>query len=143
MLFAQSSAPLGWRQDTTHNDKALRVVTGTAGSGGSVPFSSALVSQAISGSISGGSFSGSTSPYTLTINDIPGHTHGIGYDVVQITVGGPTQILPIGGGNIGQSTSTGGGGGHSHSFSGSVSGISFNGNALNVAYVDVIICIKD
>ena len=29
MLFQQSTAPTGWTKDTTHNDKALRVVTGT------------------------------------------------------------------------------------------------------------------
>ena len=29
MLFQQSTAPTGWTKQTTHNDKALRVVTGT------------------------------------------------------------------------------------------------------------------
>ena len=28
VVFAQASAPTGWTQDTTHNDKALRVVSG-------------------------------------------------------------------------------------------------------------------
>jgi len=36
LVFAQTSAPTGWTKSTTHNDKALRVVSGTASSGGSV-----------------------------------------------------------------------------------------------------------
>jgi len=40
MLFCQPTAPVGWTQVTTHNDKALRVVSGTGGgSGGTNPFS--------------------------------------------------------------------------------------------------------
>ena len=42
MLFQQTAAPVGWTKQTTHNDKALRVVSGTASSGGSVAFSTAL-----------------------------------------------------------------------------------------------------
>lgn len=38
-VFQQTSAPTSWTKDTTHNDKALRLVTGTVGSGGSVAFS--------------------------------------------------------------------------------------------------------
>jgi len=30
-VFFQSSAPTGWTKVTTHNDKALRVVSGTGG----------------------------------------------------------------------------------------------------------------
>jgi hypothetical protein len=40
MLFQQTSAPTGWTKQTTHNDKALRVVSGAASSGGSVAFTS-------------------------------------------------------------------------------------------------------
>ena len=35
MLFQQTAAPTGWTKQTTHDDKALRVVSGTASSGGS------------------------------------------------------------------------------------------------------------
>jgi hypothetical protein len=39
--FFQASAPTGWTQNTTHNDKGLRVVSGTGGgNGGTVSFSS-------------------------------------------------------------------------------------------------------
>lgn len=39
MLFQQSAAPAGWVKQTTHNDKALRVVSGTASYGGVNSFS--------------------------------------------------------------------------------------------------------
>ena len=42
MLFQQTSAPTGWTKQTTHNDKALRIVTGSVGTGGSVAFSTDL-----------------------------------------------------------------------------------------------------
>jgi hypothetical protein len=48
MLFQQTNAPLYWTKQVTHNDKALRVVSGAASSGGAVAFSSALSSQAVS-----------------------------------------------------------------------------------------------
>ena len=41
MLFQQTASPTGWTKETTHNDKSLRVVSGTAGSGGSVAFTTA------------------------------------------------------------------------------------------------------
>ena len=143
MLFAQPNAPTGWTKDTTHNDKALRVVSGTAGSGGSVPFSSALVSQAVSGSISGGSVSGTTGGTAITEAQMPSHKHTFG------AIGGTSGSFTFASGTdrtyvpAVDTTFTGGGQPHSHTFSGSVSGMSFNGNALNVAYVDVLICIKD
>jgi hypothetical protein len=39
MLFAQAAAPTGWTKKTTHDNKMLRVVSGTPSSGGSVNFS--------------------------------------------------------------------------------------------------------
>jgi hypothetical protein len=51
MLFVQTAAPTGWTKSTTHNDKALRVVSGTASNGGSVAFATAFASKSVSGSI--------------------------------------------------------------------------------------------
>jgi hypothetical protein len=147
MLFAQTAAPTGWTKSTTHNDKALRVVNGTAGSGGSVSFSSAFTSQAVNGSI------GST---TLSTSQIPGHYH----EVHMVSFAGDLGMAMAGGGDgswygmadapessnhystpAGSSSSvyalaTGGNGSHNHSFS---------GTAINLAvqYVDVIIATKD
>lgn len=52
LLFNQTAAPTGWTKVTTHNDKALRVVSGTVGSGGSVAFTTAFASQTPAGSVS-------------------------------------------------------------------------------------------
>lgn len=51
MLFAQTAAPTGWTKSTAHDNKALRVVSGTAGSGGSVAFTTAFVSQTPTGTV--------------------------------------------------------------------------------------------
>lgn len=66
MLFVQTAAPTGWTKSTAHNDKALRVVSGAASSGGSVAFTSAFTSQAVTGT---------NASYTLTTADIPSHNH--------------------------------------------------------------------
>ena len=43
MLFMQTAAPTGWTKSTTHNNKAIRIVSGTAtSSGGSTAFTSAI-----------------------------------------------------------------------------------------------------
>lgn len=43
MVFFQAAVPVGWSQDTSQNDKALRVVSGTgAGTGGSTALSSGI-----------------------------------------------------------------------------------------------------
>jgi hypothetical protein len=125
MLFAQTSAPTGWTKSTTHDNKALRVVSGSASSGGSVAFTTAFASQAVSGTV------GDT---TLTIAQIPSHTHGI--TIYTSTAGasgsGTTPYTPTS--NI--TAPTGGGGSHTHTFT---------GTAINLAvsYVDVIIATKD
>lgn len=64
MLFQQTAAPTGWTKETTHNDKALRVVSGTASSGGSSAFSTVFGKTA-------------TDAHTLTTGQIPSHTHSI------------------------------------------------------------------
>lgn len=68
MLFYQAAAPTGWTKQTTHNDKSLRVVSGTGGgSGGSTAFTSVFASRTPSGSVSS-SFSGSTNGASANIS---------------------------------------------------------------------------
>ena len=74
MLFLQSAAPTGWTKQISHNDKTLRVVSGTASSGGSVAFTTAFASQTPAGSISS-SVLGSTASHTLSIAEIPSLNH--------------------------------------------------------------------
>jgi hypothetical protein len=128
ILFVQTSAPTGWTKSTTHNNKALRVVSGAASSGGSVAFTTAFASQSVSGTV------GST---TLSTSQMPSHQHNFTFTIG--TSGG--QFGLIDSGNTGSSgtpvvTATGGGGSHDHSFT---------GTAINLAvqYVDVIIATKD
>lgn len=128
MLFAQTSAPTGWTKDTTHNDKALRVVSGTASSGGTVAFETAFASQSVSGTV------GNT---TLTTTQMPSHTHTIYVE------GGSNRFTTSGGlnggaysSNVHTSSATGGGSSHNHSFTGTAIN-------LDVQYVDVIIATKD
>ena len=47
MLFMQTAAPTGWVKSATHNDKALRVVSGTASSGGTTAFSTIMAARTI------------------------------------------------------------------------------------------------
>lgn len=143
MLFVQTSAPTGWTKSTTHNNKALRVVSGAASSGGSVDFTTAFASQTPSGSVS---VSGTVGSTTLSTSQIPSHSHSpitgtTGYQ--EWSAGAGSYVSATSGGTFAfyfssATGSTGGGGSHNHSFSGSAS---FSGNAINLAvqYVDVII----
>lgn len=132
LVFAQTNAPLGWTKDTTHNNKAMRVVSGTAGSGGSVDFTTAFASKAVTGSV------GQTGETTLATSQIPSHAHSFSIPVYN---SGWAAIAGQGSTYTTGSTTgyTGGGGSHSHS------GGSFSGTAidLTVKYVDVIIATKD
>lgn len=110
-MIGQTSAPTGWTKLTDHNDKALRVVSGTVGSGGSVAFSTVFGRTA-------------TDSHTLDINQIPAHTH--------TTPTQPSNGTFAGGGDNGSvngsatTGSAGGGQGHTHNMD------------LRVQYVDVI-----
>ena len=151
MLFAQTSAPTGWTKDTTHDNKALRIVSGTAGSGGTEAFTTAFASQSvsISGTTDGTAAGGTVGNHTLATNRIPAHAHGPA-DIVRGPGTGRNSQPNIGGavGNLTKSNTANAGGGaaHNHPFSGSSHTHSFSGSGsvnLAVQYVDVIIATKD
>ena len=131
MLFAQTSAPTGWTKDTTnYNEHAIRVVTGTASTGGSVNFTTAFASQGVSGTISN---------TALSTAQLASHAH------TQKTnsAGGPTArqsnqgTLDSGAANTTEVTATAGSGStHTHTFT---------GTAINLAvkYLDVITATAD
>jgi hypothetical protein len=137
MLFVQTNAPTGWTKSTTHDNKTLRVVSGTASSGGSSGFTTVFTNQTPTINTSGLS-AGAT---TLSTAQMPSHTHTQKYGS---TDGGTFNIFAnVGNGDnlsAGQTASTGGGGSHSHSMSGSATSSAIT---LNVAYVDVIIATKN
>jgi microcystin-dependent protein len=120
MLFQQTAAPTGWTKETTHNDKALRVVSGTASSGGSVAFSTVFGKTATDG-------------HTLLTTEIPSHTHTTR---AEGSGGGSSNITYQGGdgvdlGGFQATDAAGGGGSHSHDMD------------IRVNYVDLIIASKD
>ena len=110
MLFQQTAAPTGWTKQTTHNDKSLRVVSGSVVNGGVVPFSGAFANTTPTITTSGLS-AGAT---TLTTAQMPSHSHAVQH--ASCGSGGSQH----GGIGCGRNTDgTGGGGSHTHTISGS------------------------
>jgi hypothetical protein len=150
MLFQQTSAPTGWTKQTTHNDKALRVVTGAASSGGTTAFSSVMASRTPGGSVSGSNSGGSVNNTTLGLNEIPNHNHdGDGFETCRVR-GGFDGAYQFGQpeGNTFQATynnSRGGSAAHGHGFNNPSWSGSFSGTAMDFAvqYVDLIIASKN
>ena len=149
MLFVQTAAPTGWTKSTTHNNKALRIVSGTASSGGTVAFTTAFASKAVSGTIANATAGGSISATTLTTSQIPSHTHGV---TAQFANSGysPTTVSWFYAPYTGSSTTVtsggaGSGGSHTHTFTGTAHNHTFTGTAIDLAvqYVDAIIASKD
>jgi len=155
MLFVQTAAPSGWTKSTTHNNKALRIVSGAAGTGGSVDFTTAFGSQTPAGSVSTsvtgvtGSV-GTSGATTLSTAQIPSHSHTLPFN----NNGGGTSFAGdftfASNFTVSTTGSEGGGGSHTHSggaftFSSGTATSSFTGTAINlaVAYVDVIIAVKN
>lgn len=122
-LFQQTAAPTGWAKDTTHNNKALRIVSGTVSSGGSMDFTSAFTSRTVPLPV-----------HTHGITD-PGHTHT--YDLAGVNAGSSYANADRASVSLTRTT-------NSHQ-----TGITINnagtGDTLDfsVAYVDVIIAQKD
>lgn len=118
MIFQQTAAPTGWTKQTTHDNKALRIVSGSVSSGGTVAFTTAFASGLTAGST------------TLSTAQMPSHTHTVASGAFG---GGQGQY--VGGLGYAQSqtsSSTGGGESHNHTLP-----------SFDVAYVDVIIASKD
>lgn len=134
--FVNASAPTGWTQVTTYNNYAMRVVSGTgAGTGGSVDFTTAFAN-------------GTVGATTLSLSQIPSHTHQgsptvtqylsgnvtVSANVFQVTnnsdAGFTTRTQYTYGSSYFAVASNGSGGSHDHSLS------------LAVRYVDNILCQK-
>lgn len=102
MLFQQATAPTGWTQVTTNNDKVLRIINdGTGGNTGG--------SWTISGLTSGA--------HTLTVAELPAHTHTVTVPAVgtQGFQAGSSAAAPLSTPTAyGTDNGTGGGGAHSH-----------------------------
>ena len=101
MSFQQTSAPTGWTKDTTAaiNDSILRLVTGTASSGGTTAFSTWNAQTA-------------TGATTLSTAQIPSHTHT--YNNWNKTATMDTSSLRPANNFTDNTGGTGGGGSHTH-----------------------------
>jgi hypothetical protein len=172
MVFHQTAAPTGWTKSTSHNDKALRVVSGNGGGNGGThdltsppslahTHTGAAHVHSVGAHTHGNNLSAAA--HTLTIAQTPSHTHTMygwnnGANQHTRLGNGDTQHLgpfTIAGGLA--MAAVGGGGSHSHSMSGSVSNSdAFNSSSAGDAattsttptafapqYIDVIICAKD
>jgi len=146
MLFAQTSAPTGWTKLTSNDDAALRVVSGTASSGGTVGFTTAFAAKTVSGTTGSTSLSESQIPahYHLAATNIKvssGNVAPFGsstYLARETDIGGDTEYNLQATSSAPDSlrtSSVGSGSGHDHTFSGSLN--------LAVKYVDVIVAQKD
>ena len=151
MLFQQSAAPTGWTKDTSRNDRALRIVSGNVGDGGTDSFSSRFNSVVNTGG-------GSVASHTLTESQIPSHYHfafrsgnhgqhrngspmtannypssgsGAGNLYESYNIGQSGSVS-----NVGRTSSVGSSSGHNHGFTNP----NFN---LTVLYTDVIIAQKN
>ena len=138
MVFVQQNAPTGWTKFTSHNDVALRVISGNTGGtyvGGDGSFSAIFATNK------------ATDNHTLTVNQIPSHRHwvsrarrddnnfsqwntntqefGLYSDAGSYSANDQNH-------SVGRNTAyTGGGSGHNHTID------------LKVHYVDTIIATKD
>jgi hypothetical protein len=161
MLFQQSTPPIGWTKDTTHNDKALRVVSGSVSSGGSASFSSTFANRSFSGSTGAQTVSGTVGTTALDVSQIPSHSHYVAGP------GGGTEgslsnanyldfansdssnaSYSLRGSSVasdrGFASYSGGGAGHTHTFSSNPHTHTFSGSLdVAVQYVDFIIATKN
>lgn len=120
ILFQQTAAPTGWTKDTTQNDKALRVISGTVGTGGNIDFSTVFAKQTTDG-------------VTLGSGNLPSFTLAVPVDASGLNPAGG----PVGLGSTGGTT-----GNLNVNFTGSATPFTA-GMDIRVKYVDVIIAQKD
>jgi hypothetical protein len=138
MVFQQTSAPPGWTKQTTHDDKSLRVVTGSASSGGATAFSSVFGSGKTAGAttlttshlpasgLSIPSLSVTGTLPTTSASGTPG-ANDVGQELSDVSNGTAPVTGSTGTGTTGN---MGTGGSHNHTLS------------LDLHYVDIIIAAK-
>lgn len=136
MLFQQTAAPTGWTKQTTHNDKTLRVVSGSASSGGSTAFTSVFTSRTPAGTVAN---------TTLSASQLGNHTHAYTAPssyTVGLYAGGaggklsPNIVFPSGVGANTGGINEGSGSAHNHGFTATAMDFA-------VQYVDLIIASKN
>lgn len=142
MLFVQTAAPTGWTKDTNLDNHALRLVSGTVGTGGTADFTSAFASRTPTGSIS------INSP-TIAVGNLPATAPTTNTVLSGSGLGGVTGLLWTNqGGQNGDGGATDGGvrsinalgSGTPLAITGSFTGVAMS---FAVKYQDVIKATKD
>lgn len=155
-VFYQASAPTGWTKVTAHNDKTLRVVSGSGGDfgfggvsgAGGLPFSTVFPSSTSPLSLTFSAtvpVTGTVGDTTLTTSQIPNHTHNSLTGGLGSAASGGSSFLTSGSNSTGGVVAPSTGGSHNHPFSGQIN-FSAPGSGtidLRVQYIDVILCSFD
>lgn len=153
-VFYQAAAPTGWSKVTSHNDKALRLVNGTGGGfgfggtsgAGGNSFTTVFPSTTQSVNVSFSSnvpVTGTVGNTTLTVAQIPDHTHNSLVGGTASASSGGSTFRTSGSNSTGGVNSPGGtGGSHNHPFSGTVNFTATGSGSidLRLQYIDVILC---
>jgi len=122
MLFQQTAAPTGWTKETTHNNKSLRLQTGSVTTGGGDSFTTVFGTGK------------ATANFTLTSTESAAHTHTqrSQTETAGGSAGAESPTSASNDTNAGATASSGSGGAHAHTI-----------NSLDIEFVDVILATKD
>lgn len=163
MLFQQTAAPTGWTKVTTGIDnRALRVVTGTAGSGGANAFTTAFNSNRTTSTAGDHAHTITVNNHTLALSEVPNRTgnlrvQGFGPSFMQLSnfSGALSQGSAVTTRALERTNNNftvrrdidynhgGGGGAHNHGASSNTVGAHAHTLNLDVQYLDVIVAEKD
>jgi hypothetical protein len=158
-LFRQPTAPVRWTKNITYDDYALRVTSGTVGTGGTNPFSTvnatnvsfgvnynitSVGTNAVAGSLTNHSHGSAPNPSPTTTNIFMNDQGGYGFSKnpasspAYSTLTGYSSTI---------SGAVGGGGTHSHPTLASTNGLPMPGGysynfGFSLTYIDVILCTR-
>lgn len=142
MIFQQTSAPTGWTKVTSGIDNhALRVVTGSAGSGGANAFTTAFNDAQTTENAGLHNHDITVNNHTLNISRMPSHSHQLQEARYGVAPGGLNGLAFTGG--FRGLTNTGGSQAHNHGASSANAGVHNHTFNLDVQYLDVIVAEKD
>jgi len=143
VVFYQGSAPTGWTQVTTFNDRTLRIVSGTgAGSGGTNVFSNTLISVPVTANVPVSITGFAANANTIDVNTMVAHAHPANSGG-NVSTGNPSPAFGArtrvqNGGGTGNN---GGGGSHTHPVTFTSANGPINTSVdFRVQYIDVIYC---
>lgn len=138
MLFLQAAAPTGWTRSTTHNNKTLRIVSGTGGaSGGTSPFTTVFDNRTLTRA--------NLPNVTITTSQDGAHNHDVPIRFLNARItdsGAFVLVTPtsFSSGTVNETTDSVGNHTHSFNLNGGVTQTAIN---FDVQYVDAIICEKN